>query len=95
MALDGRELCPHCGGRFKPTGLGNHKRSCKAKFEAAERQDRYAAELLATETQRAFSRLAVRVHPVTVDQIPWLQHSLLHGKAALTLVNCQPMIWTH
>jgi len=60
MESDGREECPYCGNRFKPAGLGNHKKSCKKKSDAAEQQDRFIADLLATETQRAFSTSVVR-----------------------------------
>jgi len=52
MAPDERRVkCPHCGGQFKPTGIGSHKKSCKKKHDTAAQEDQFVTDLLAR-TQR-------------------------------------------
>lgn len=45
--------CPYCRRLFKPTGVGNHKRACKKKLDAAAQESQFISDLLA-EPQRAF-----------------------------------------
>ena len=58
--------CSQCGKILKHSGIGNHRRACKAKIESAAQDARLRAKLLAAPQKRELYVLKMSIHVIAV-----------------------------